>query len=126
MKKAKLLLFGLIVLFGVSSIPIVNIQIDVAPNVLNLLNKGSVVTIHTDVDYGLVVGSSVFLNGILIQSWKADDRGDFVAKFNMDAIKGLPLKIGVYNELKISGLLTTGEEFTGTQQILVVNNTPKK
>lgn len=102
------------------------IQIQVSPNVLNLQNKGTVVTIHTDVDYGLVVASEVYLNGIKIQSWKADDRGDFVAKFNMAAVKGLPLVIGAYNELKLEGTLVSGEAFTGTQQILVVNNIPKK
>lgn len=100
------------------------ITIDVAPNVLNLQNQGQVVTIHTDIDYNLVAGSSVTLNDIEIASWKADDRGDFVAKFLMDEVKDLPLNIGQYNTLMLRGETRTGQPFSGSQDILVINNIP--
>ena len=58
----------------------IEITIDVAPNVLNLQNQGEVVTVHTDIGYGEVSASVVYLNGVLINSWKADNRGYFVAK----------------------------------------------
>jgi len=70
------------------------IEIDVSPNVLNIQSQGTVVTVHTDIGFSAVVGSSVLLNDVEIQSWKADNRGNFVAKFFMDAIKELPLDIG--------------------------------
>ena len=104
----------------------VTIQIDVAPNVLNINNQGEVVTVHTDIAYGAVVGSTVYLNGVSIQSWKSDNRGNFVAKFNIEAIKDLPLDIGNYNTLELRGETTSGEMFCGAQEILVVDKGPKK
>jgi len=77
------------------------IVIDVAPNVLNLQNKGQVVTVHTNVAYYLVSGASVDLNGVEINYWKSDSRGQFVAKFVMDDVKDLPLassRCGKLNE----------------------------
>lgn len=98
--------------------------IDVAPNVLNLQNRGQVVTVHTDIEFGLVDVSTVYLNGVSIDSWKADDRGFFVAKFYMEAIKELPLLIDEYNTFKIVGLTTDNLSFWGEQDILVINNVP--
>ena len=102
----------------------ISILIQVSPNVLNLQNNGQVVTIHTDIKYPDVEASTVYLNGVLISSYKADNRGDFVAKFLMDAIKGLPLKIGELNTLQLVG--STGDgTFSGSQEILVINVIPK-
>ena len=78
-------------------------MIDVSPNVLNLQSSGTVVTIHTNVDYNTVIASSVFLNGIPISTYKSDDRGYFVAKFVMDEVKDLPLAVGEYNTLLLIG-----------------------
>ena len=39
------------------------IEIDVAPNVLNIASSGTVVTVHTDIAYSAVAGASVSLNG---------------------------------------------------------------
>ena len=47
------------------------ISIQVSPNVLNLLNKGEVVTVHTDIAYSSVEGSTVSLNDVEISHWKA-------------------------------------------------------
>ena len=66
-----------------------DIEIDVSPNVLNIQSKSTIVTVHTDVAYSLVTGASVFLNGVTIDWWKSDDRGNFVAKFNSDEVKAL-------------------------------------
>ena len=102
------------------------IEIQVSPNILNLQSNGIVVTIHTDVAYSLVDASTVELNDVEIQSWKADNQGNFVAKFNMDDIKGLPgLKIGEYNILTLVGETTVGDEFFGIEEVLVINNVPK-
>ena len=102
------------------------IMIQVSPNVLNLQNNGQVVTIHTDIAYSVVDGSSVSLNGVEISSWKADNRGDFVAKFLMDEIKDLPsLKIDELNMLQLEGFTKDGDSFFGSQEILVINVIPK-
>lgn len=101
------------------------ILIDVSPNVLNIQSKSTVVTVHTDIAYNLVVGATVYLNGVAIDWWKADDRGNFVAKFVSDEIKTLEgLIIGGYNTLVLSGYTTGGEAFVGTQDIMVKDNIP--
>ena len=103
------------------------IDIDVAPNTLNLQSEGSVVTVHTDIAYWAVDVSSVFLNGIRIHSWKADNRGNFVAKFLMEEVKLLPdLVIDGSNSLKIIGSTTDSEAFVGEQEIYVVDNVPQR
>ena len=63
------------------------IMIDVSPNVINIQSQSTVVTVHTDIAFSLVVGASVYLNGVAIDWWKSDDRGNFVAKFDSDEIK---------------------------------------
>jgi hypothetical protein len=102
------------------------IEIQVSPNVLNLQNNGVVVTIHTDIPYSSVIGSSVSLNGLEIESWKSDNQGYFVAKFNMDEVKDLEgIEIGAYNTITLSGETGIGT-FTGSDEILVINNIPSK
>jgi len=99
-----------------------DIEIDVAPNVLNIQSASVVVTVHTDVAYSLVVGSSVYLNGVAISHWKADARGNFVAKFSSDEIKSLDgLKIDDYNTLVLTGYTSEGDAFIGTQEIKVIS-----
>jgi hypothetical protein len=106
--------------------PIV-ITIDVSPSVLNLQNKGEVVTIHTNIAYSLVAGSTVSLNGIEISWWKSDDRGYFVAKFLMSDVKNLSgIVIGGYNTLTLNGVTKDGVSFTGSEEIKVINNIPAK
>lgn len=101
------------------------ITIDVSPNVLNLQSSGKVVTVHTNIAYGTVEASSVYLNDVEISGWKSDLCGNFVAKFNIDDIKTLPLIINDYNTFTLSGVTKLGESFSGSQEILVVNKTSK-
>jgi len=103
------------------------IDIDVAPNTLNLQSEGSVVTVHTDIAYRAVVVSTVYLNDIAIHSWKADNRGNCVAKFLMEEVKLIEgLVIDGYNTLKIVGLTSGNEAFWGEQEIYVVDNVPQR
>ena len=102
------------------------ITIDVSPNVLNIQSQSTIVTVHTDIAYSLVVGASVFLNDVAIDWWKSDDRGNFVAKFDSDEIKTLDgLIMGDYNTLTLTGYTTAGEAFIGIQDIMVINNVPE-
>lgn len=99
-----------------------DIEIDVAPNVLNIQSESVVVTVHTDIAYSLVAGSTVFLNGVAISHWKSDNRGNFVAKFSSDEIKTLDgLVIGDYNTLVLNGYTTNGDAFVGSQEIKVIS-----
>ena len=101
-------------------------EIRIAPNVLNIQSEGTVVTVHTDISYYAVDVYTVYLNGIAISSWKADNRGNFVAKFPMDEVKMLDyLMIGDYNTLILEGSTRDGEEFYGEIDILIINVLPK-
>ncbi len=100
------------------------IDIQVAPNVLNLQNQGEVVTVHTDVAYWSVEATSVTLNGIEIDHWKADNQGNFVAKFLIEEIKNLPLNIGELNTLTLTGTTNDGEAFTGSYDVKVIEVLP--
>jgi hypothetical protein len=66
------LLSGLLFSLPLSGISQEVIDIQVSPNVLNLQNNGQVVTVHTEIAYSLVVAETVYMNGIAINSWKAD------------------------------------------------------
>lgn len=97
------------------------IGITVTPRVLNISSSGKVVTVHTDLPYGYVEVSSVFLNGVPIQHWKADNQGNFVAKFLMQEVETLPgLVIGRRNTLLLLGATIDGEAFSGTDEVMVI------
>ncbi|HNS17154.1 MAG TPA: hypothetical protein PKH94_09835 [Bacteroidales bacterium] len=111
--------------FSVYSQEIIDIQ--VSPSTLNLQNQGEWVTVHTDIAYGLVLESSVTLNGIAIEWSKVDNQGNFVAKFVIGSIIGIPgLNIGDYNTLTLEGVKTIGGTFTGSDEVMVINPIPKK
>ena len=105
-----------------------DIGIEVAPNTLNIQSQSQVVTVHTTIKYFSVDHDDVYLNGILINSWKADNLGYFVAKFVMDEVKALAdsgdLTVPGENELTLVGYTIEGTEFTGAQTITVINIEP--
>ena len=93
------------------------IEIEIAPATLNLQSHGKVVTVHTTIPFNDIEGETVIIalrtvleKFVVIDSWKADDRGYFVAKFLIDDIKGLDLHINDYNTLKFSAWTTTPGE----------------
>lgn len=104
----------------------IDIEIDVAPNVLNIASSGTVVTVHTDIAYSAVEGATVTLNGLGIDWWKSDSRGQFVAKFDMAEVKALvETEFLVPGDilLKLEGSSTIGD-FSGSQTIRVVDIEP--
>jgi len=106
-----------------------DIAIDVSPNVLNIQSASTVVTVHTNIKYSLVVGPSVSINGVAIDCYKADDRGYFVAKFESGTIKALASDASFMNannelSLTLTGETTNGDAFSGTDYILVIDNVP--
>ena len=104
------------------------IAIQVAPSTLNIQSMGQVVTVHTSIAFSSVEGGSVTLNDIPISWWKADNQGNFVAKFVMSEVKALAdtggLTIPGENTLNLLGLTTDGAEFTGMQTITVIDVEP--
>ena len=107
---------------------LVIIDIDVAPNVLNIQSNSTVVTVHTDIPFNAVATSSVYLNGVLIEWWKSDNQGNFVAKFVSDQIKEL-VDDGILEAgeifLTLVGDTTGGDRFSGVQEIVVIDIVPK-
>lgn len=105
-----------------------DITIQVSPNTLNIQSCGEVVTVHTSIAYSSVVGASVTLNNLPISWWKADNQGNFVAKFVMSEVKALAdtgeLQVPGENELTLVGTTTDGATFTGTKSITVINIEP--
>jgi len=98
------------------------ITIEIAPATLNLQSNGNVVTVHTDVSYGDVDVATVYLGGVAINSWKADDRGYFVAKFLIDDIKTIDaLVIPGLNQLQFVALTIYDEEVWGTAAVMVID-----
>lgn len=102
------------------------INIDVAPNVLNIASAGTVVTVHTNIAYSAVDGATVTLNDVPIAWWKSDSRGQFVAKFNMEEVETL-VTAGVLDKgeitLRLSGTTKLGVNFSGAQLISVIDVT---
>ena len=97
-------------------------EIRIAPNTLNLKSEGTVVTVHTDVPYSSMDVYSVYLGGVAIESWKADDRGYFVAKFLMDEIKAIDgLILNDYNTFQLVGVTVSGEPVCGEAEVMVID-----
>ena len=119
---------GLVFFNSSSECQAFEIGIEVAPNTLNIQSQSQVVTVHTTIKYVDVDHDNVSLNGIQISSWKADNRGYFVAKFLMSEVKALAdsgyLDVPGENELSLTGFTIEGTEFTGTQTITVINIIP--
>jgi hypothetical protein len=111
----------------------VTISIDVSPNILNIQSNSTVLTVHTDIGFNLVNAPTVCIylgaddpNPVAISWWKADDCGNFVAKFSMSDIKA-QLGPDDYDKpltFTMKGETTSGEEFCGDQDILVANSGP--
>jgi len=104
------------------------ITIQVSPNTLNIQSLGEVVTVHTSIAFSSVNGGTVTLNDIEISWWKADNQGNFVAKFLMSEVKALAdagaLQVPGENTLTLVGSTKDGAVFTGTQTITVINVKP--
>jgi hypothetical protein len=94
------------------------VPIQVSPSTLNLESQGTWVTIHAEIPYSWVVGVSVTLNGLPVDVTKADNRGELVAKFNLDDVKDM-VSPGIV-ELTLLGVTKDGETFTGSEDVTVV------
>lgn len=97
-------------------------EIRISPETLNLGNSATVVTVHTDVSYSNVDVYSVYLGGVAISTWKADDRGYFVAKFQMDDIKAIDgLVLNDYNTFQLVAMTLGGDPICGEAEVMIID-----
>ena len=97
-------------------------EIQISPNTLNLRSEGTVVTVHTDVPYPDVDVYTVYLGGVAISAWKADDRGYFVAKFLMEEIKSIDgLILNDYNLFQFIAATVSGDPICGEAYVMVID-----
>lgn len=107
--------------------PSITIEIVVAPNVINVQGAGALLTVHADIPYNAVDAATVeladdFGNRVVMDWCKADDRGDFVAKFVMDeVVAGLDLNPDLVNNLTLVGSTIEGVEFAGSDGVKVID-----
>jgi hypothetical protein len=102
------------------------IQIQVSPSTINMDQKGEWVTVHGVIPLSLVATESVTLNGVLVEYTKSDARGELVAKFLIGDVLDLDIISPPTATLTLSGTTTTGELFSGTDTVRVVNPPEKK
>jgi hypothetical protein len=97
-------------------------EIRIAPETLNLRSNGTVVTVHTDIFYSDMDVYTVYLNDVVINSWKADNRGYFVAKFLMDDIKAIDgLVLNDYNTFQLVAVTVGGDPVCGEVEVMVID-----
>ena len=95
------------------------ISISVSPHTLVLSLDRGLVTVHSNIPFGTVIGDSLELNGIEPDFIKADSRGELVAKFDCDAVKAL-VEPGQENlVLTLSGELANDTYFEASDTISV-------
>lgn len=75
-------------LFDLLDTDYVTVEFVVSPQVIVLLSKSdNCVTVHANIAYALVAGDTITLNGLGAYATFADNRGEFVAKFDLNRIK---------------------------------------
>lgn len=112
---ASVLAMALILSAAVSADMLIEVQ--VAPHTLLLGATQGLVTVHTDIPYGLVDEESVELNEVAAVLTFADDCGNLVAKFPEDLIKAPLAEPSA--EMVLTGLTVDGEPFAGTNIVNV-------
>ncbi len=125
MKRVSLIIAAVAAMTVFASSPLAAEEITITPNVINIASESEVVTVHTDLAFSLVTGTSVTLNGIEIASWKYDNQGNFVAKFSSDEVKSHKEvadagAAGIYVTLTLEGTYN-GEPFIATDEVKVIS-----
>lgn len=110
------------------------ISIDLAQSIINLQSSINVITFHTNIKLYDVDCATVTLKSeteppasVPVYLCRSDSRGYFLAEFLMQHIKDLRdnLEIGEENLFVLEGKTKDGSPFSGTQDILVVDNKPQ-
>lgn len=116
--------------FTTISVPAIEAAIDIDPDTLNLQSKGEWITCYIWLPEGYDVADidpeSILLNGQVVPDWgRVDETGQMlIVKFNSSEVQDI-LEVGEV-ELTISGELTDGTKFEGTDTITVIDKGGKK
>jgi len=103
----------------------ITVGIQVSPSTINVDQKGVWVTVHADIPLGLVVKAGLKLNGEVVwYTTKSDARGDLVAKFRVGDV--LEIVAVPSATLTLTGTTITGDSFSGTDTVRVVDPSDKK
>ena len=95
------------------------VVIQIAPQTIVLGAPVSAVTVHAQIPYSSVVGTSVTLSGIPASATFPDSRGELVAKFRFSAVSAIVSPPSA--TLVLNGLTKDGGSFTGQQTVVVGN-----
>jgi hypothetical protein len=97
------------------------VLITVSPATIVLgCDKGSLVTVHTDIPLSVVDRGSVELNGIAALYTKSDNRGNLVGKFDQAAIEAIIAPPEA--TLVLTGETLDGIPFSGTDTVRVIED----
>jgi len=108
------------------------IEIDVAPNVINIADRDVMITVHTNIPYTDVINEDnqiadvqlIIIEGVLeleINDWFSDDRGFFVAKFVLISKDARDVvNTGGFNEVWMEGFYADFSAFEGFQEIKII------
>lgn len=90
-----------------------DLSIKLSPQTVNFGSKTLValLTVHTDILYSCVDVGSLALSGIPVRYAFADDRGNLVAKFSMEAVMAIVSPPSA--ELTLTGITHDGVGFAG-------------
>ena len=92
-----------------------------SPSTLVMGSQGVWVTVHADIPYRIVDAATVTLNGVPVTATFADNQGELVAKFQIDAIKGTVSPPSAVVELVASTIY--GDTFRGKDTVRVIQET---
>jgi ABC-type Co2+ transport system permease subunit len=93
----------------------------VSPSTLVMGSEGVWVTVHADIPYRIVDAATVTLNGVPVSATFADNQGELVAKFQIDAVKGTVSPPSA--EVELVARTYDGDEFVGTDTVRVIQDT---
>jgi len=91
-------------------------NIMISPATLILSSPSDVITIHSNIPYGVVIAASVAVNGVDVPFTKADSCGDLVAKINVDDLSAFLTPNHVVT-LTLSGLFMDETAFAVSETI---------
>ena len=93
-------------------------NIMISPRTLVLSSPSDVITVHSNIPYGVVIATSVAVNGVDVPFTKSDSCGDLVAKIGVDDLAEF-LQPNQVITLTLSGMLIDETTFAVDETITV-------
>ena len=93
-------------------------NIMISPRTLVLSSPSDVITVHSNIPYGVVIATSVAVNGVDVPFTKSDSCGDLVAKIGVDDLAEF-LQPNQVITLTLSGMLIDETTFAVDETISV-------